>query len=53
VARTANDSLPPETFQPADASARDDGGGLPKPLLAGAPVALLLGLGIVGWRRRR
>jgi hypothetical protein len=53
VAKTANGSLPPETFQPADASVREDGGGLPKPLLAGAPAALLLGLGIVGWRRRR
>ena len=53
VAKTANDSLPPETFRPADASPREDGGGLPKPLLAGAPVALLVGLAIVGWRRRR
>ncbi|HEX2414560.1 MAG TPA: hypothetical protein VHJ37_05020 [Thermoleophilaceae bacterium] len=49
----ARDSLPPETFQPADATPHEDGGGLPKPLLAGAPVALLLGLGLVGWRRGR
>ncbi len=53
LAESANDSLPPETYRPAVAPSSESDGGLPKPLIAGAPVALLVGLGIAGRRRRR
>jgi MYXO-CTERM domain-containing protein len=47
-------ALPPEVRQPwAKASDEDPDGSLPKPLVAGAPAALLLGLGLIWLRRRR
>jgi hypothetical protein len=47
----AGDSLPPAVYQPAPAAAGNERG---IPLLAGVPAAaLLLGLGLVVWRRRR
>lgn len=53
AADNSGDSLPPETYRPAGAAESGDEDGLPAPLLAGAPLALLAGLGIAGWRRRR
>ena len=52
-AADSGDSLPPETYRSAGAAESGDEDGLPAPLLAGAPLALLAGLGIAGWRRRR
>jgi MYXO-CTERM domain-containing protein len=49
----SGDSLPPETYRSPGAEESDDEDGVPAPLLAGAPLALLAGLGIAGWRRRR
>ena len=49
----SGDSLPPETYRSAGTAEPGDEDGLPAPLLAGAPLALLAGLGIAGWRRRR
>ena len=50
-------SLPPEVWEPwrdAEGADADDGGGLPRPLLAGVPAALAVGLGLVwAWRRPR
>jgi hypothetical protein len=51
VRTVRGDSLPPAVYQPAPAAADDDRN---LPLLAGVPAAaLLLGLGLVVWRRRR
>jgi hypothetical protein len=51
-AASDGDSLPPATYTPAGTAQSDDDG-LPAPLLAGAPLVLLAGLGVAGWRRRR
>ena len=47
-------ALPPEVWEPwRESEATDDGGGLPRPLLAGVPAAaLLLGVGLLLLRRR-
>jgi hypothetical protein len=50
---SSGDSLPPETYRSAATAEPDDDDGLPTPLLAGAPLVLLAGLGVAGWRRRR